>query len=100
MSSPTNTPPNMVWASPAVPVWLVALERLDAADEPLTAYSATKREGYRAAQCKRYLETLERYGLVERVLNARFPRWRITAKGRTYLREGMREMSDWLRGDW
>jgi ribosomal protein S19E (S16A) len=96
MSAPSNT----VWTAPAVQTWLVALERLDAADGPLTAYTATKREGRAADQGRRCLEALERYGLVERVLNARYPRWRITAKGRTYLEEGVREMSEWLRGDW
>lgn len=93
--------PGKVWRSAAVPMWLIVLTALDEAESPLTAYACVKRrESQRPTDGRRYLDPLVRHGLAEMLLHgSRWPRFRITPKGREYLREGLREMSDFIRGD-
>ena len=90
-----------VGRSAAVPRWVIILSRLDESREPLTAHWCLKlRPGQRVTDGARYLGPLEKHGLVERAHFGRVRKYRITEKGRTYLQEAMREISDFMRGEW
>lgn len=84
--------------------WVYALARLDESEGPLTAWAMFKREGDergRTTPGKRVV-AMRRAGLVELVPDnggRGWKRWRITPKGREWLREALYQMNEFLRGE-